>query len=138
MNSNRSSKSKEMKLVMMNSLTNSDRSSPDHRQNTSLLSGKLLPSATELDVDFDISNTAVSINLLQHPAAKSKPQGKAELPGFDQEKWEKLGKMQEEVNKRMAMYEFDEEVASRSKSFTVDMTDEPTSQLHQEKQEPSP
>lgn len=36
------------------------------------------------------------------------------------------------------MYEFDEDVASRSKSFTVDMTDEPTSQLHQEKPEPSP
>lgn len=32
--------------------------------------------------------------------------------------------MQEEVNKRMALYEFDDDIASRSKSFTVDITDE--------------
>lgn len=63
--SNRSSKSREpVKLVQLNSLTNSDQSSPEHRQNSSMMSGKILPSATELDVDFDISNTMVSLNML--------------------------------------------------------------------------
>ena len=56
-----------------------------------------------------------------------------ELPGFDQQKWDKLRKMQQEVNKRMALYELDDELASRSRSFTVDLTDEQASALHADK-----
>jgi len=41
--------------------------------------------------------------------------------------------MQDEVNKRMAVYDFDEDMVSRSKSFTVDITDGEPSQLGLEK-----
>lgn len=121
--------------MMMNSLTNSAKSQSDTYGQSPKQTRSVTHSQADIEVDFDISQTQISVhnqslqkqaylrkdNELLHEIGLPTQTHQRVLAGerqadvqqklqlcFDQDKWEKLRKMQEEVNKNLANYQFDD------------------------------